>query len=169
MAFQIQPCDKSQNCSEWDNHSLALPLLNCTREKQEELSDYWTPRRNETHAKFLAENAKCIDRKNAYIAGEPGTYSEASIVIGYEIHPNISTDENSPDYDIDKHYYYYYNNPFLHITYNQLQIRSGTFQKVDKIFEVVRGYNIHLSQDTFVNKNDYIGMIHSEPEQHFLI
>ena len=51
-----------------------------------------------------------------YLAGEQVSIAEASIVIGFEPHPDIVTDWEHPDYDYDKVIYYQDSYPDLLVT-----------------------------------------------------
>ena len=117
-------------------------------------------------AESLAKQALCVDLDSAYISGEPGSHSEASIVLGYEFHPEVVLSWRDPGYD--NHSFWYFtsrtNNPWLYITYNQLQVRTGTYKRVKRTFAAHSQHNFELSLNYFVDKNDYIGLIHSSPD-----
>ena len=50
----------------------------------------------------MASNAVCLNLEDIYIAGEPSTNSEASLIIAFTKHPDIVTDLNDPSYDWEK-------------------------------------------------------------------
>ena len=47
----------------------------------------------------MASNAVCLDLKGIYIAGEPASLSEASLIMAFTKHPDIVTDPNQAGYD----------------------------------------------------------------------
>ena len=47
----------------------------------------------------MANNAVCLNLEDIYIAGEPATNSEASLIIAFTKHPDIVTDKDQPGYD----------------------------------------------------------------------
>ena len=95
-----------------------------------------------------------------YLAGEPSTNSEASVILAFEPHPNIITDEWDPDYDVDLHHYYYYSNPTVHATFNQINMKTGSFSRVIRIISAINLPTIELSMNQLFDRNDYFGLIH---------
>ena len=99
-----------------------------------------------------------------YIAGDSDTNSEASLVIAFEKHPNIVTDKEHPDYNEDLDKYYYSSIPVIHVNFNQVDMKTGTFQRVTRIFYAWYQYRIDLSENILIDRSNYFGLIHTEPE-----
>ena len=99
-----------------------------------------------------------------YITGDPDTNSEASLVIAFEKHPNIVTDKEHPDYNEDLDKYYFYSLPAIHVNFNQVDMKTGTFQRVTRTFLANFEYKIELSKNVLKDRNNYFGLIHTEPE-----
>ena len=53
---------------------------------------------------------------------------------------------------------------FLDIQFDQLDIETGTFSAIHKQFDMNGGLYIDLSLNEFVNRDDYLGLIHHEPD-----
>ena len=116
VAYQTLPCKKQDNDCAWEDF-FGEPIIvkKCTSEKQAENLEYFTKKEGKEGQK-LADNSYCLDMEGLYLAGEPMSNQESSLVIGFEPHPDIVTDRNDPDYDFDKVYYYGYSNPVLKVT-----------------------------------------------------
>ena len=104
--------------------------------------------------------------EGVYLAGEPGTTSEASLYIGFEF---LSTDwdQEAEDYDealYDEVRYWFtpggdsvdYN---LHLSFNQVDMRTGSFSRVIRHIDARDKSEIELSKNELIDKNDYIGLI----------
>ena len=73
-------------------------MKKCTGEKQAENLEFYTKIQGNAGQKY-ADNSYCLDMDGFYLAGEPTSNNEASLVIGFEPHPDIITDWEHPDYD----------------------------------------------------------------------
>ena len=91
-------------------------MKKCTGEKQKEKLEYFTKLGKNDLGQRYADNSYCLDMEGLYLAGEPPSFNEASLVIGFEPHPDIIFDAKHPDYDEDKAYYYEYSLPILKVT-----------------------------------------------------
>ena len=98
-----------------DTYGEPIILKKCTRQKQAENLEYYT-KFGGNNGQKLADNSYCLDMEGLYLAGEPRSKNEASLVIGLELHPDIVTDWLHEDYDSDKYYYYYNSEPILKVT-----------------------------------------------------
>ena len=49
--------------------------------------------------KRYESNILCFDMRSFYLAGRPGSNSDASLVIGIERNPDMITDDNHPDFN----------------------------------------------------------------------
>ena len=132
VAYQMLPCKKQDNDCAWEDF-FGEPIIvkKCTSEKQAENLEYYTKQEGKEGQK-LADNAYCLDMEGLYLAGEPMSNQEASLVIGFERHPDMITDKEDPDYDFDKASYYYYSYPALKVTFNQVDMELGALKKVNK-------------------------------------
>ena len=70
------------------------------------------------------------------MAGEPGSRTEGSIIIGFEHHPSVILDEEDPDYsaESDTEEYYLDSSPYVLLSYRQLDTKTGTFKKLTKYY-----------------------------------
>ena len=91
-------------------------MKKCTSEKQAENLEYFTKHRGNEDGQKYADNSHCLEMDGLYLAGEPNSNNESSLVIGFEPHPDIITDWEHPDIDWDKAYYYVYSVPILQVT-----------------------------------------------------
>ena len=64
----------------------------CSSEKQAEKLEYYTKKEGNYTGPLYAENSYCLDMAGLYLAGEPISIVEASLVIGFERHPDIILD-----------------------------------------------------------------------------
>ena len=80
-------------------------MKKCSSEKQAENLEYYAKFYGDDSQK-LAENSYCLDMYGLYLAGEPYSKNEASLVISFEPHPDLIIDRNHPDFDSEKFYYY---------------------------------------------------------------
>ena len=78
--------------------------------------EYFTKHRGNEDGQKYADNSHCLEMDGLYLAGEPNSNNESSLVIGFEPHPDIILDENHPDFDYDKAYYFYSSRPTLQVT-----------------------------------------------------
>ena len=99
-----------------------------------------------------------------YITGDPEKNSEGSLVIGFEKHPDIVTWPKHADYDKDLDDYIIDSAPTIHINFNQVDMKTGTFQRVTRTFRANWGYQIELSKNILKDSNNYFGLIHTESE-----
>ena len=77
--------------------------------------------------------------EGAYLAGEPGTTTEASLVIGLE--PNLKDvilDDDDPDFDLSKLNDYWESlegyELYAYASFNQIDMKTGTFSRVLRSF-----------------------------------
>ena len=110
VAYQVEPC-KEDNCKWEEYFREPVPLQNCTSEKKKEIKEYYVKIHGKDFGQNASDNALCFDMDDFYLSGEPGSYLEAVLIIGFEWHPDIITDWTDPDYDSDLHWYYFYSNP----------------------------------------------------------
>ena len=71
-----------------------------------------------------------------YISGEPDTITYAALKIGFLRRPEITQDWNDPNYDEAKLRYYDKSDPMLHVTFNQVDMDSGDFNRVTRVYDV---------------------------------
>ena len=101
-----------------------------------------------------------------YLAGEPGTNSEASLYIGFEFH-SVVWDKKGGEYDEALHDELNtyltssresvdYN---LHLSFNQVDMRTGSFSRVIRPIDARTKTEIELSKNEIVDYNDYFGLI----------
>ena len=105
VAYQYAPCKnagKDIYCDAALDHLSEVPIQKCTSKKQKEIEEYWIKKWSERDALIMASNAVCLNLEDIYIAGEPSTNSEASLIIAFTKHPDIVTDLNDPSYDWEK-------------------------------------------------------------------
>ena len=102
--------------------------------------------------------------QDMYISGEPGTITEASIMIGFVYHPDLITDWRIDGYDQSKLQFYSSTNPMIHVSFNQVDMRTGLFSRVIRVIDAKSNPRIELSMNNFIDKNDYIGLILADPE-----
>ena len=117
VAYQKLPCKKQDtDCAPEDFYSEPLALKKCTGEKYAENLEFYTKFHGKNEGGKLADNSYCLDMDGFYLAGEPTSINEASLVIGFERHPDIIIDYYHDDYDDYRNYYYYYSYPILQVT-----------------------------------------------------
>ena len=103
-----------------------------------------------------------------YLAGEPHTNSEASLVISFDW--NYPTSEEHPDYDEELHVkyntLYSESEAILHLTFKQVNIKSGTLESITKVVPITgrESSTIELSRNELVNSDDYLGIFFSDFE-----
>ena len=103
-----------------------MPFKKCTGEKLNDITQYWIRSRGENFGQLFAENALCLDMEDLYLSGEPGTNSEASLVLRLKFNQNASIfNEIDRDYqkEIDEtieKLYTSIGDPYIHLTFSQL-------------------------------------------------
>ena len=112
----------------------------------------------------MVSNIVCLDLEDIYIAGEPTTTTEASLIVAFTKHPDIITDPNQLDYDSEKDKFFADSNPHIHVDFRQVDIKKGTLERVTKTFRADRKAGISLSQNKLIDRNDSFGLLHTEPE-----
>ena len=68
-------------------------MKKCTSVKQAELLEFFIKLGGKDFGQQNAKNSYCLDMDNLYLAGEKSSTYEASIVIGFEPHPDIISEE----------------------------------------------------------------------------
>ena len=99
-----------------------------------------------------------------YITGDPLSNSEASLVIAFERHPDIVTDEKHPNYDQGLAKYFKNSAPVIIANFNQVDMKTGTLQRVTRTFWMYNEFQIELSKNVLKDRNNYFGLVHTEPE-----
>ena len=112
-----------------------VSLVECSVEKRAEILEYWIKTKGEIEGQLFADSARCLDLESQYIAGEPCTNSEASLIVGYWTKGALIDDENA-DYNYAYHQKYENMERFLHVTFNQVDMSTGGFRRV------IRGIDI---------------------------
>ena len=102
--------------------------------------------------------------RSFYLAGKPGSNSDASLIIGIERNPGMITDENHPDFNKELNESFDYANPYLHLTLSQVDMKNGALSQVRRDIRATDFLEIELSMNTFLNRNNYFGLIHAEPD-----
>ena len=97
--------------------------------------------------------------ESLYIAGEPGTNSEASLVISFEWSSDLIREDGHPDFNSHVLEIYSHSYPMLHVTLNQVDMKEGSFSRFIRIFEAVRSPEIKLFMNKLIDRNDYVGLI----------
>ena len=95
FARQLKPCYKADGDCTFEDRMEEVPLVECSAEKQAEISDYWIKTRGEIEGQQFADNARCLDLESIYISGEPSTNSEASLIVAYWAKSALKDDENA--------------------------------------------------------------------------
>ena len=73
-----------------------------------------------------------------YIAGEPGTNSEASLVVSWEWNPALIRSDDDPDF-VDISDLLEQTNKaeaMVHISFNQVNMKKGSFSPVIKVLDM---------------------------------
>ena len=94
VAYQSAPCQSASGACKRDplaRLASEVPVKRCTSQKQEEIEEQANKKWGRIGTS-LAVNAVCLDLEDIYIAGEPNTRSEASLIIAFTKHPDIVTD-----------------------------------------------------------------------------
>ena len=167
VAYQYAPCQSADGaCEEFKDHLAAeVPIQKCSSKKQKDIEEYWTKRFGEIEGAKYASNAVCLDLEGIYIAGEPATNSEASLIIAFNRHPDIVTDRDQPDYDSELDQFYEKSLPYVHVDFSQVDMKKGTLERVTKSFKIrAHAGGISLSKNELIDRNDSFGLIHTEPE-----
>ena len=78
----------------------------------------------------MASNALCLDLECIYIAGEPLTNSEGSLIIAFKRHPDIVTDSYQLGYVEALAKFYSESDPYVHFDFSQVGMKKGTVERV---------------------------------------
>ena len=165
VAYQYGPCQKEDgNCKSWQDRVRAVPFESCNEERQGEIRDHWIKVEGSDRGQKYTDNALCLDMNGTYLAGERMTNTEASLVIAFERHPDIITDPEASDYDEASATFFYKTFPAIHASYNQVDMKTGTFSRVIRLLGITQVPEVELSMNTLIDRNDYLGLFYSEPE-----
>ena len=77
------------------------------------MTAYWIKTKGELLGMKYAGNAQCINMEGIYLAGEPHTNSQASLIIGFEHFQDTSMEEKALHDLIDSYF-----NFLLHVSFN---------------------------------------------------
>ena len=156
------PC-KKDDCIWEDRFSEPVPFQKCTKEKETEIYEHMLKNWKSYESQGYGSNILCLDTTSFYLAGKPDVNSEASLLIGIQRNPDFITDDDHPDFNKELYESYDEAAPVLFMTLNQVDMKTGDFSRV--IRENRRkGFRIELSMNTFLNRNNYLGLIHAEPD-----
>ena len=101
VAWQFKPCEnEDEECEEFEELVDEVPIESCSDEKLAEITEYWRKIKGQEKGNRYADSALCLNMEGVYLAGEPDTSSDASLLIGFEARYEIF-DEEHPDYDED--------------------------------------------------------------------
>ena len=118
---------------------------------------------NSYESQKYGSNILCLDTRSFFLAGKPGFNSQASLLIGIQLNPDFITDDDHPDFNEELNESYVEAAPVLFMTLNQVDMKTGDFSRVIRENESYSP-RIELSMNTFLNRNNYLGLIHAEPD-----
>ena len=102
--------------------------------------------------------------RSFYLAGKPKSNSEASLYVGFKRNPDMITDRGHPDFNKELLSKVDYINAVLYVTLSQVDMKTGALSEVKRDFHEADFSRIELSMNTFLNRDNYLGLIHSEPD-----
>ena len=102
--------------------------------------------------------------EDVYLAGEPNTNSEASLIVGVERNSTHPTDPDDLGYDEDLQFDDSIVKLMLHVAFDQVDMRTGGFSRVIRPIELKTLPQIELNRNELIDRNDHFGLILSEPD-----
>ena len=172
VAYQYAPCKdyEGRDTFCWTNyldHLTELPVRKCSNKKQIEVAENFSKKWGTAElSQYYAEQTYCVDLKDAYIAGEPTSASEASLIVAINYHPDIVIDPFQPGYDWKKANYFENSVLDVIVDFSQVNMKKGTLERVSKTFKMLdqTATGISLGQNKLIDRNDSFGLIPTEPE-----
>ena len=129
FARQLKPCQEADGDCKFEDRFEEVPIVECSAEKLAEISEYWIKTKGVINGQLFADSSQCLDLENLYIAGEPNTNSEASLIVSYWIKDALRNDEHA---DYNDAYFKKLDEMelMLHVSFNQVDMSTGGFNRV---------------------------------------
>ena len=161
VAYQLLPCRKEgADCGFYERFSEPVPFQKCTEEKEYGIKEYMLKNFHKQNNERYGSNILCLDMRSFYLSGKPLKLSEGSLLINFQRNPDMITDANHPDFNSKLYKSFESAQPYLLVTLNQVDMKTGALSKVIRDIRATEFKSIELSMNTFLNKNNYLGLIH---------